>query len=490
MRIAQIAPLTEAIPPKLYGGTERVISWLADELVALGHDVVLFASGDSQTSANLEACWPKALRLDGSVRDPNALHMSVLEQVRQRAHDFDVLHFHLDYYPFSLFSRQAIWIAKRCGVPLKIAAKIDAVDRDYFESEIRKLLTPPDVEYIGEINDGEKSSFLSGAIALLAPIAWPEPFGLVLIEAMACGTPVIAFNRGSVPEIVEDGLTGFVVGDEEEAVAATDGLSRLSRGAIRQRFEERFTARRMAREYLVVYRSLIELEALRDRASTSYRSVHRDSRPHAQSRPRRIPSSRVLEEVIHQASAEYVTVGWLTSTLHRHSFGIIMLSLGLLATTPVGSTVPGFILAVMAVQLIFGRAKPVFPHFIMTRRLPTKQILRLGGRAIHVLKYLEKVVHPRWPITFEAAKCAVGVMILLLTAVLLLTPVPLSNVAPAMVISLISLAYVEEDGLLLSVALLAAIIPHRDTTARVPGSCSKLRRAASTADPGFVFVIL
>jgi len=166
----------------------------------------------------------------------------------------------------------------------------------------------------------------------------------------------------------------------------------------------------------------------------------------------------VLEEVIHQASAEYVTVGWLTSTLHRHSFGIIMLSLGLLATTPVGSTVPGLILAVMAVQLIVGRGEPVFPHFVMTRRLPTKQLLRLGGRAIHVLKYLEKVVHPRWPITFEAAKCAVGVMILLLTAVLLLTPVPLSNIAPAMVISLISLAYVEEDGLLLSVALLAAII--------------------------------
>src|SRR6266853_1753587 len=345
MQIAQIAPLTEAIPPKLYGGTERVISWLADELVALGHDVVLFASGDSQTSANLEACWPKALRLDGSVRDPNALHMAVLEQVRQRAHDYDLLHFHLDYYPFSLFSRQstpfvttlhgrldlpehqavfatfpsipvisisdaaaraqrrmvrtihhglperlltpqlvrpayfaflgrispekavdrAIWIAKRCGVPLKIAAKVDAVDRDYFESEIRKLLAPPDVEYIGEISDDEKSSFLSGAVALLAPIAWPEPFGLVLIEAMACGTPVIAFNRGSVPEIVEDGVTGFVVEGEEEAVAATDRLSRLSRGAIRRRFEERFTARRMAREYLVVYRSLIEFEALRSR---------------------------------------------------------------------------------------------------------------------------------------------------------------------------------------------------------------------------------
>src|SRR6266404_2631584 len=254
----------------------------------------------------------RALRLDGSVRDPNALHMAMLEQVHRQAQDFDLMHFHLDYYPFSLFSRQAtpfvttlhgrldlpehqvvfatfpsipvisisdaqrrpvpgagwirtihhglperllmpqpvapayfaflgrispekavdqaIRIAKRCGVPLKIAAKVDAVDRDYFESEIRKLLTPPDVEYIGEIGDGEKSSFLSGAIALLAPIAWPEPFGLVLIEAMACGTPVIAFNRGSVPEIVEDGLTGFVVEGEEEAVAATDRtISALSR---------------------------------------------------------------------------------------------------------------------------------------------------------------------------------------------------------------------------------------------------------------------
>ena len=177
----------------------------------------------------------------------------------------------------------------------------------------------------------------------------------------------------------------------------------------------------------------------------------------ADTRTRR-PSSRVLQEVIRQAPAEYVTVGWLTSSLHRHSFGIIMLSLGLLATTPVGSTVPGFMLAVMVVQLIAGRAEPVFPHFIMTRRLPTKQLLRLGGRAIHVLKYLEKLVHPRWPRAFEAAKRAVGVMVLLLTLVLLLTPVPLSNVAPAMVISLISLAYVEEDGLLLSVGFLAATI--------------------------------
>jgi hypothetical protein len=161
----------------------------------------------------------------------------------------------------------------------------------------------------------------------------------------------------------------------------------------------------------------------------------------------------------HSSSTCRVRHCWLAdSTLHHHSFGIIMLSLGLLATTPVGSTVPGLILAVMAVQLTAGRGEPVFPHFIMTQRLPTKQLLRLGGRAIHVLKYLEKAVHPRWPMIFEAAKRAVGVMVLLLTAVLLLTPVPLSNVAPAMVISLISLAYVEEDGLVLSVALLAAII--------------------------------
>src|SRR5436190_4920561 len=173
---------------------------------------------------------------------------------------------------------------------------------------------------------------------------------------------------------------------------------------------------------------------------------------------KRGPSSRVLQEVIRQAPAEYVTVGWLTSTLRRHSFGIIMLCLGLLATTPVGSTVPGLILAIMAVQLIVGRAEPVFPHFIMTRRLPTKQLRWLGDRAIHVLKYLEKAVHPRWPMTFEVAKRAIGVIVLLMVLILLLTPMPLSNVAPAMVISMISLAYVEEDGLLLSAAFLVAII--------------------------------
>jgi glycosyltransferase involved in cell wall biosynthesis len=347
MQIAQIAPLTEAIPPKLYGGTERVISWLADELVALGHDVVLFASGDSQTSANLEACWPKALRLDGSVRDPNALHMAVLEQVRQRAHDFDLLHFHLDYYPFSLFSRQptpfvttlhgrldlpehqvvfatfpsipvisisdaqrrpvpragwirtihhglperlltpqpvrptylaflgrispekavdqAIWIAKRCGLPLKIAAKVDAVDRDYFESEIRKLLTPPDVEYIGEISDREKIDFLGNAMALLFPIDWPEPFGLVMIEAMACGTPVLAFSCGSVPEIVDHGVSGMIVGAMDEAIRMLPEVLALDRRAVRQRFEQRFSAARMARDYVHVYRSLLKSAALPER---------------------------------------------------------------------------------------------------------------------------------------------------------------------------------------------------------------------------------
>ena len=169
---------------------------------------------------------------------------------------------------------------------------------------------------------------------------------------------------------------------------------------------------------------------------------------------KRGPSSRLLQEIIRLAPADYITIGWLTSILHRHSFGIIMLCLGLLAMTPVGSTVPGLILVVIAVQLIMGRAEPVFPHFIMTRRLPAKQLLWLGDRAIHILTYLEKVVHPRWPMTFEVAKRAVGIIILLLTVVLLLMPVPLSNIPPAMVISLISFAYVEEDGLLLSAALL------------------------------------
>jgi glycosyltransferase involved in cell wall biosynthesis len=320
-----------------------VVHWLTEELVALGHEVTLFASGDSQTSAKLDATWPKALRLDGAVRDPNALHIVMLERVRQKCDDeqFDLLHFHLDYYPFSLFSRQptpflttlhgrldlpehqpvfttfssapvisisdaqrrpvpqanwirtvhhglpekllmpqglrpeylavlgriapekgvdrAIRIASQCGIPLKIAAKVDRSDEDYYDEIIRPLIADnPLVEYIGEIGDREKSDFLSGAIALLVPIDWPEPFGLVMIEAMACGTPVIAYNRGSVAEIVEHGFTGFVVDDEESAVAAVEHVSALSRAKVRQQFETRFTARRMALDYLAAYNGLME----------------------------------------------------------------------------------------------------------------------------------------------------------------------------------------------------------------------------------------
>jgi glycosyltransferase involved in cell wall biosynthesis len=289
MRIAQIAPLTESIPPKLYGGTERVVSWLTEELITLGHEVTLFASGDSQTSAELDAIWPTALRFDPAIRDPNALHMAMLEHVCQRAPEFDFLHFHLDYYPFSLFARQpvpwvttlhgrldlnehqtvfricpekgpetAISIARRCGLPLKMAAKVDKVDAEYYENQIQPMLRSPGIEYIGEIGDSEKSEFLSGAIALLLPISWPEPFGLVMIEAAACGTPVIAFNAGSAREIVEDGVTGFVVSDENSAIRALEKIPSLDRRQIRRRFEERFTSRRMAQDYLSVYRDLME----------------------------------------------------------------------------------------------------------------------------------------------------------------------------------------------------------------------------------------
>ena len=339
MRIAQIAPLHEAVPPKLYGGTERVVSFLTEELVALGHEVTLFASGDSETAAELEAVWPRALRLDPSIRDAIAPQMLLMEAVRRRADDFDVLHFHMDYWPFSLFSRQrtpflttvhgrldlaeyqplydafpnvpivsisdsqrrpllqanfvgtvyhglpaslltpqpseqpgylaflgriapekgpdrAIRIARAAGIPLKIAAKVDKVDREYFEAVIRPMLAEGGVEMIGEISDREKPAFLSGARALLMPIDWPEPFGLVMIEAMACGTPVIAFNRGSVPEIIDENRTGFIVEDEKSAIAAVSRLSHLPRERVRAGFDARFTARRMAQDYLEIYRSL------------------------------------------------------------------------------------------------------------------------------------------------------------------------------------------------------------------------------------------
>lgn len=339
MRIAQIAPLHEAVPPKLYGGTERVVSYLTEGLVELGHDVTLFASGDSRTSARLEAAWPRALRLDPSIRDWMAPHMLMLEQVRRVAHEFDILHFHLDYLPFPLFSQidtpfvttlhgrldlpelqpifdsfaqahvisisdsqrgplpragwvdtihhglpenllvpqtdikpaylaflgricpekrvdHAIRIAAQAGLPLKIAAKVDKADREYFKNEIEPLLSLGDVEFIGEINEAQKPAFLSGAKALLFPIDWCEPFGLVMIESMACGTPVIAFNRGSVPEVVEHGVTGFICEDVDSAVAALSRVEALSREQIRARFEQRFTARIMAQHYVDVYASL------------------------------------------------------------------------------------------------------------------------------------------------------------------------------------------------------------------------------------------
>ncbi|MGI4983798.1 MAG: glycosyltransferase family 4 protein [Janthinobacterium lividum] len=340
MRIAQIAPLYEAVPPKFYGGTERVVSYLTEALVNQGHDVTLFASGDSQTSAKLEAVWPRALRLDPSIRDALAPHALLLETVRRVAHEFDVLHFHLDYMPFPVFSQMdvpfvttlhgrldlselqpvfsafpnvpvvsisdaqraplkanwldtvyhglprdlltpredvkpeylaflgricpekrpdtAIKIAAQSGLPLKIAAKVDKVDQEYFEREIEPLLDSANVEFIGEINEAQKPAFLSGAKALLLPIDWPEPFGLVMIEAMACGTPVIAFNRGSVPEVVENGLTGFVVEDVYGAVAAVDRLGELSRKAIRAEFERRFTAETMARNYVDLYAQMLK----------------------------------------------------------------------------------------------------------------------------------------------------------------------------------------------------------------------------------------
>jgi len=340
MKIAQIAPLIESVPPRLYGGTERVVSHLTEELVRLGHNVTLFASGDSITSAELVPCCPRALRLDPSVRDVIPHCMLMIDKVSERAEDFDVLHFHIDVLHFPLFRSspvrtlttvhgrldladlrpfyhrfaemplisisndqrkplphanfvatvphgiplnlhrpsfeqgsylaflgriapekrpdRAIRIARAAGIPLKIAAKVDKVDEDYFRTEIFPLLNGPGIEFIGEINEREKTKFLGDAAALLFPIDWPEPFGLVMIEAMACGTPVLAFRCGSVPEIIEDGVTGKVVNSEEEAIAALPEILLYDRRVVRQRFEERFSAVRMAKEYVSAYRNLLK----------------------------------------------------------------------------------------------------------------------------------------------------------------------------------------------------------------------------------------
>ena len=348
MKSAQIAPLMESVPPRLYGGSERIVSYVTDELVRQGHDVTLFASGDSVSSANLVRCVPMALRLDANVRDPIPYYMLMLDRVREMADEFDILHFHIDQFHFPLFrpiahrtvttlhGRQdlhdlkplyvgfsdmplvsisnsqrkpiananfaatvyhglpaqtlkpnykpsgdyvaflgrispekrpdrAIRIAQALGLRIKIAAKIDKVDEAYFREHIASLFNLPGVEYIGEIDERSKSEFLGEASALLFPIDWPEPFGLSMIEAMACGTPVLAFRCGSVPEIIDPGVTGLIVDSMDEAIRVMPQVLALDRRAVRQKFEQRFSASRMAKDHVQVYRSLIKQQALPER---------------------------------------------------------------------------------------------------------------------------------------------------------------------------------------------------------------------------------
>jgi glycosyltransferase involved in cell wall biosynthesis len=338
MRVALVSPLHESVPPRLYGGTERVVAHLADELVDQGHEVTLYATADSQTRARLVPMAPRGLRLDPRVRDPIAHHIAMVAHVVDDSERFDVVHFHIDYVHFpaaraahlpclttlhgrldledlqplyrtfddmplvSISDAQrvplpwacwagtvhhglppalleagtgaggylaflgrvspekgldaAIRIAQRAGIPLKVAAKIEKLDLPYYESVVRPMLAQPGVEFVGEIGEADKNAFLGDALALLFPIGWPEPFGLVLIEAMACGTPVIAYPFGSVPEIVEEDVTGWIVAGEDEAVAATARVGDFDRARCRARFEERFTAERMARDYVRLYEGL------------------------------------------------------------------------------------------------------------------------------------------------------------------------------------------------------------------------------------------
>ena len=339
MKIAQVAPLYESVPPRAYGGTERVVSYLTEALVEMGHEVTLFASGDSVTCANMVSVVPRSLRLDPRKPDALVWHTIMMDRVLKAAHTFDIIHFHTDVLqlplvgncrtacvstahgrldlpdlkplfrcfpqhpmvsisnsqraplpwanwratvhhglPLGLYSLheqpqdyfafvgrispekrvdRAIEIAKACGIPLRIAAKVDAADTEYFESTIRPLLDDPLVSFDGEIGDADKDNFIGNARALLMPIDWPEPFGLVMIEAMACGTPVIAYANGSVPEVLDDGVTGFIVENQEQATAAARNIGRIDRRRCRQVFEQRFAARVMARRYLEVYGELV-----------------------------------------------------------------------------------------------------------------------------------------------------------------------------------------------------------------------------------------
>ena len=339
MRIAQIAPLFESVPPRLYGGTERVVSHLTERLVELGHEVTLFASGDSLTSARLISACPTALRLNPKCADPLPYHIVELDQVIRRSDEFDVLHFHTDYCHFPVSKRlrlpslttlhgrldipdlqplyrcfadtplvsiskaqrrplaaanwiwnvyhglptglytprfesgdylaflgrispekrpdRAIEIALQSGMKIKIAAKIDRVDQNYFESTVKPLLNDPSIEFVGEIGDHEKSDFLGKAYAYLFPIDWPEPFGLTMIEAMACGTPTIAFRCGSVPEIITDKVTGFVVDDLASAIACVERIPEIDRRTCRAVFEQRFSVERMTSDYVTLYKRFV-----------------------------------------------------------------------------------------------------------------------------------------------------------------------------------------------------------------------------------------
>jgi glycosyltransferase involved in cell wall biosynthesis len=338
MRLAQVAPLIESVPPQLYGGTERVVAYLVDELVRLGHEVTLFATGDSHTDAELVPVHPAALRL-AHCQYPISMHVLMIEQLTKRAREFDLIHFHIGELHFPTARRlpvphlttlhgrldlpelkplfrefsdlpfvsishaqraplpevcwvgtvhhglplnllefrpgpgeylaflgrispekrvdRAVAVATACGWPLRIAAKVDTVDRDYFDREIRALLDNPLVEFVGEIGERQKNDFLGRAKALLFPIDWPEPFGLVMIEAMACGLPVIAFRGGSVPEIIDQGVTGFIVDTLEEAIVATRRVHLLDRSRCRGTFERRFSVTRMATDYVQVYEELV-----------------------------------------------------------------------------------------------------------------------------------------------------------------------------------------------------------------------------------------
>ncbi len=350
MRIAQISPLAECVPPRLYGGTERIVSYLTEELVRQGHEVTLFASGDSTTAAKLVSCASTGLRLNRNVSDHVPYHMLMLDKVRTSAAQFDILHFHIDQYHFPTFRKianrtvttlhgrqdlpdlkplyagfedmplvsishnqrepipdanlvanvyhgipttlhkpnyaprggylaflgriapekrpdRAIQIAQALGIHLKIAAKVDKADESYFRERIAPLLNKPGVEFIGEVDEQGKSKFLGEAQALLFPIDWPEPFGLVMIEAMACGTPVLAFRRGSVPEIVDPGVTGAIVETVEEAIEAMPRVLDLDRRAIRRRFEKRFSSARMAEDYAALYQSLMRQSSRPEQAS-------------------------------------------------------------------------------------------------------------------------------------------------------------------------------------------------------------------------------